>query len=69
MDTRHEFFMQLADKSDANWELLETPDSTLKSHYVIANFSKVLRTSIHCCSRLSGKQLTQGGLCAFNFAR
>jgi hypothetical protein len=41
----------------------------LKSHYVIANFSKILGTSIHDRSRLSGKQLTQAGLCAFNLAR
>ena len=41
----------------------------LKSDYVIANFPKILGTSIHDRSRLSGKQLTQRGLCAFNLAR
>jgi hypothetical protein len=34
----------------------------LKSHYAIANFSKILGTSIHDRSRLSGEQFTQRGM-------
>ena len=41
----------------------------LKSHYVIANFSKVLGTSIHDRSRFSGEKFTQRRLCALNVAR
>ena len=41
----------------------------LKSHYVIADFPQIFGTSIHDRSRLGGKQLAQGGLCAFNLAR
>jgi hypothetical protein len=48
---------------------LEARDSVLKSHYVIANFPKILGAAIHECSHFSGKQLTQPGLCAFNLAR
>jgi hypothetical protein len=58
LDVRHEFFVQLAGEPDAKRKFLETRDSVLKSHYVIANFAKILGTSIHDRSRLSGKQLT-----------
>jgi hypothetical protein len=68
LNARHEFFVQLAGKPDTKRKLLEVRDSVLKSNDVIANFPKVLGTSIHDRSRLSGKQLTQGGLCAFNLA-
>ena len=61
--------MQLAGKPDAKRKFLEARDSVLKSNYVIANFPKILGTAIHDRSRLSGKQLTQRGLCAFNLAR
>jgi hypothetical protein len=60
--------MQLASKPDAKGKFLEARDSVLKSDYVIANFPKILGTSIHDRSRLSGKHLTQRGLCAFNLA-
>jgi hypothetical protein len=50
--------VQLADELDAKRKLLETPDSLLKSNYVIANFPKIFWTAIHCRSRLSGKQFT-----------
>jgi hypothetical protein len=69
LNARHEFFVQLAGEPDAKGKLLEPRDSVLKSHYVIANFPKILGTSIHYRSRLSGKQFTQRGLCAFNPAR
>jgi hypothetical protein len=64
-----EFFVQLAGKPDAKGKFLEARDSVLKSDNVIAYFPKILGTAIHDRSRLSGKQFTQGGLCAFNFAR
>ena len=69
LNARHEFFVQLAGEPDAKWEFLEARDSMLESDYVIADFSKILGTSIHDRSRLGGKQLTQRGLCAFNLAR
>jgi hypothetical protein len=69
LDAGHEFFVQLAREPDAKRKFLETRDSVLKSDYIIANFSKIFGTSIHDCSRLSCKQFTQGGLCAFNLAR
>jgi hypothetical protein len=50
--------VQLAGEPDAKGEFLEARDSVLKSHYVIANFSKILGTSIHDRSCLGGKQLT-----------
>jgi hypothetical protein len=40
------------------WKFLEARDSVLKSHYVIANFAKILGAAIHNRSRFSGKQLT-----------
>jgi hypothetical protein len=49
--------VQLPGEPDAKGELLEARDSVLKSHYVIANFSKILGTAIHDRSRFSGKQL------------
>jgi hypothetical protein len=49
--------VQLAGKPDAKGKFLETRDSVLKSRYVVANFPKVLGTSIHERSRLGGKQL------------
>ena len=58
LNARHEFFVQLAGKPDAKGKFLEARDSVLKSHYVIANFPKILGTSIHDRSRLGGKQLT-----------
>jgi hypothetical protein len=67
-NARHEFFVQLAGKPDAKGEFFEARDSVLKSDDVVANFSKILGTSIHDRSRLGGKQLTQRGLCAFNSA-
>src|SRR5579872_246294 len=69
LNARHEFFVQLAGEPDAKGKFLQTRDSVLKSHYVIANFPKIFGTAIHDRSRLSGKQLTQRGLCAFNLAR
>src|ERR1700679_2919209 len=69
LNARHEFVVQLAGKPDAKRKFLEARDSVLKSHYVIANFPKILRTSIHDRSRLGGKQFTQRSLCAFNLAR
>ena len=69
LDARHEFFVQLAGKPDAKGEFLEARDSVLKSDYVIADFPKILGTSIHDRSRLSGEQLTQRGLRTFNLAR
>ncbi|MGO9088777.1 MAG: hypothetical protein ACLQBK_26530 [Candidatus Sulfotelmatobacter sp.] len=60
--------MQLAGKRDAKGKFLEPRYSVLMSDYVIANFL-ILGTSIHDRSRLSGKQLAQRGLCAFNLAR
>ena len=60
---------QLAVKPDAKGKFLEARDSVLKSYYIIANFRKILGTSIYDRSRLSGTQLTQSGLCAFNLAR
>ena len=69
LNARHEFFVQLAGKPDAKRKFLEARDSVLKSNYVIANFPKILGTSIHDRSRLSGKQLTKRSLCAFNLAR
>jgi hypothetical protein len=68
-NARHEFFVQLAGKPDAKRKFLEARDAVLKSHYIIANFSKVLGTAIHDGSRLTCKQLTQRGLCALNLAR
>jgi hypothetical protein len=50
--------VQLAGKPDAKGKSLETRDSVFKSHYVIADFPKILGTSIHDRSRLGGKQLT-----------
>ena len=47
---------------------LEAGNSVLKSHHVIANFSKILRTSIHDRSRFRGEQFTQCCLCAFDLA-
>jgi len=69
LNARHEFFVQLAGKPDAKGEFLEARDSVLKSDYVIADFPKILGTSIHDRSRLSGEQLTQRGLRTFNLAR
>jgi hypothetical protein len=69
LDARHEFFVQLAGKPDAKAKLLEARDSVLKRHYVIANFAKILGTSIHDRSRFSGEEFTQRCLCAFNLAR
>src|SRR6266849_6461174 len=63
-NARHGLLGQLAGKPDAKGKFFEPRDTVLKSDYVIANFPKVFRTSIHDCSRLSGKQLTQRGLCA-----
>jgi hypothetical protein len=57
LNARHELFVQLAGKPDAKGKFLETRDSVLKSRYVVANFPKVLGTSIHERSRLGGKQL------------
>ncbi|MGA9896741.1 MAG: hypothetical protein WBQ09_01475 [Terriglobales bacterium] len=69
LDARHEFFVQLAGEPDAKRKFFEARHSVLKRNYVIANFPKILGTSINDRSRLSGKQLTQRGLCAFNLAR
>jgi hypothetical protein len=69
LNARHELFVQLPGKPDAKRKFLESRDSVVKSHYIIANFSKILGTSIHDRSRLSGKQFPQGGLSAFNLAR
>ncbi len=69
LNARHEFFVQLACKPDAKGKFLETRDSVLKSHYGIANFSKVLGTSIHDRSRFSGEEFAQRCLCALNLAR
>jgi hypothetical protein len=69
LDARHEFFVQLAGEPDAKRKFLKRRDSVLKSDYIIANFPKIFGTSIHDRSSLSGKQLTQGRLCAFNLAR
>jgi hypothetical protein len=69
LDARHEFFVQLEGEPDAKRKFLETRDSVLKSHYIIANFPKIFGTSIHDRSRLSGEQLTQRGLCPFYLAR
>jgi hypothetical protein len=69
LNARHQFFVQLASKPDAKRKVLEPQDSVLKSHHVIANFSKIFGTSIHNRSRFSGKQLTQRGLCSFDLAR
>jgi hypothetical protein len=55
LDARHEFFVQLAGKPGAKGKFLEARDSVFKSHYVIANFPKILGTSIHDCSRFSSK--------------
>jgi hypothetical protein len=40
------------------WKFLEARNSVLESHYVIADFPKILGTTIHDRSRLGGKQLT-----------
>ena len=69
LDARHEFFVQLAGEPDAKRKFLETRDSVLKSDYIIADFPKIFGTAIHDRSRLSGKQLTKGGLCPFYLAR
>jgi len=69
LNARHEFFVQLAGEPDATRKFFEARHSVLKGNYVIANFPKILGTSINDRSRLSGKQLTQGGLGAFNLAR
>jgi hypothetical protein len=69
LNARHEFVVQLAGKPDAKRKFLQAGDSVLKSHHVIANFTKIFGTAIHDRSRLGGKQLTERGLCAFNPAR
>jgi hypothetical protein len=58
LNARHEFFVQLSGKPYAKWKFLEARNSVLESHYVIADFPKILGTSIHGRSRLGGKQLT-----------
>src|ERR1700730_9624703 len=47
LNARHQFFVQLAGKPDAKRKFLEARDAVLESHYIIANFSKVLGTAIH----------------------
>jgi hypothetical protein len=69
LDAGHELFVQLASKPDAKGKFLEARDSVLKSNHVIANLPKIFGAAIHYRSRLSGKQLTQRGLGAFNLAR
>ena len=69
LNTRHELFVQLAGEPDAKGKLPEARDSVFKSDYVIANLPKIFGTAIHDRSRLSGKQLTERGLCSFNLAR
>jgi hypothetical protein len=55
LNSRGEFFVQLAGKPDAKGELLEARDSVLKSHYVIANSrrSSGLRSTIAPASAAS----------------
>jgi hypothetical protein len=68
LNARHEFFVQLTGESDAERKFLQARNPVLESHYVIADFPKILGTAIHDRSRLSSKQFPQRGLCAFNLA-
>lgn len=58
MDARHEFLVQLPSKPDAKRKFLEARDSMLKSYDVIANFARILWTSIHDRSRFNSEQFT-----------
>ena len=58
LNARHEFFVQLPGNPYTKWKFREARNSVLESHYVIADFPKILGTSIHDRSRLGGKQLT-----------
>jgi len=68
-DAGHEFLVQLPHESDAERKLFEARNAIFESHNVIANFSKILWTSVYDRPGFCGQQLTKGSLRPLDLAR
>ena len=68
-DAGHQFLVQLPHEPDAERKLLEARNAMFEGHNVIADFSKILWTSVYDHPGFCGQQLTKGSLRSLDLAR